>query len=276
MKFSDRYGLTESIIDKNGMSSQMHNRIWNQISNHIEYHYKPEYRDKILFFVYDKCFKLAVNNIKHETQSGIFRKMTKIFLQYKWYQVYNFIENILSISHLIDRKGLVKSVNTVLEEENSAYRIIDYRVVEITTDEEINEIEEAIESGFEGVKIHLSQAVTILSNRERPDYRNVIKESISAVESICQIITGDKKATLGKALNKIEKEYKIHNALKEGFKNIYGYTSDGDGIRHSLTEKPENLTLTDAKFMLIACSAFVNYLIGKISDLNIELKGLKN
>lgn len=44
--------------------------------------------------------------------------------------------------------------------------------------------------------------------------------------------------------------------------NLYGYTSDGDGIRHSLLEEP-NLDYSDAKFMLVTCSAFVNYLTSK-------------
>lgn len=272
MKFSERYGYTESIIDKKSISSQLQNRIWNRISAHLENHYKPEYLNKILFLIYDKCFGLAVNNIKYDTHRQIFNKMTQIFLQFDWYQVYNFIEDILSIRHLLDRKGLEKYTNNVLEEENSAYRIIDYRVIEITTKEEIEAIEEALSSGFEGVEIHLKQAVTLISNRDKPDYRNVIKESISAVESICQLIAGDKNATLGKALDVIEKKYKIHKALKDGFDKIYGYTSNSDGIRHSLIEKPEHLTLLDAKFMLIACSAFVNYLIGKISELEIEIK----
>ncbi|MBU1626736.1 hypothetical protein KKB18_05135 [bacterium] len=53
--------------------------------------------------------------------------------------------------------------------------------------------------------------------------RNSIKESISAVESVCKVISEDQKATLGKALNIIEKKVDLHNALKEGFQKIYGY-----------------------------------------------------
>jgi hypothetical protein len=37
-----------------------------------------------------------------------------------------------------------------------------------------------------------------LADRENPDYRNSIKESISAVESAAQEITGDTGATLGR------------------------------------------------------------------------------
>jgi hypothetical protein len=47
--------------------------------------------------------------------------------------------------------------------------------------------------------------------------------------------------------------------LKSAFLSLYGYTSDANGIRHALLEEAQ-LTFEDAQFMLVACSAFVNYL----------------
>ena len=76
--------------------------------------------------------------------------------------------------------------------------------------------------------------MSFLSDRKNPDYRNSIKESISAVESICKIIAEDEKTTLAKALTKLKKRIEIHGSLEEGFKKIYGYTSDADGIRHAI------------------------------------------
>jgi hypothetical protein len=43
---------------------------------------------------------------------------------------------------------------------------------------------------------------------------------------------------------------------------MYGYTSDAEGIRHALMDEP-TLESEDAKFMLVSCSAFVNYLRSK-------------
>ena len=45
--------------------------------------------------------------------------------------------------------------------------------------------------------------------------------------------------------------------------NLYGYTNDADGIRHAMLEQP-NLTAADAKYFLISCTAFVNYLKSKV------------
>ena len=75
------------------------------------------------------------------------------------------------------------------------------------------------------------------------------------------------KVTLVEAIGQIEKQFPIHSALKNSIKSLYGYTSDGDGIRHAMLEEP-NLTYIDAKFMLVACTNFINYLIDKTKDPN--------
>ena len=101
------------------------------------------------------------------------------------------------------------------------------------------------------------------ADKKNPDYGNSIKESISAVESLSKIVVQNNKATLGQALKAIEKKYHIPESLQKAFSALYGYTSNEGGIRHSLLEKNVKIDLEEAGFMLIACSAFVNYLISK-------------
>ena len=62
----------------------------------------------------------------------------------------------------------------------------------------------------------------------------------------------------------------IHPALLDSFNKLYAYTSDAEGIRHSLMEE-STLCFEDAKFMLVSCCAFVNYLRLKASQAGIEL-----
>ena len=88
-----------------------------------------------------------------------------------------------------------------------------------------------------------------------------MKESISAVESLARHITGDSKATLGSALTVMEKKHNLEPTLKAAFSKLYGYTNDADGIRHSSMEDASMVTKADARFMLICCSAFVNFII---------------
>ena len=73
---------------------------------------------------------------------------------------------------------------------------------------------------------------------------------------------------IGNTLKKLETNgVVIHSAMKAGFEKMYGYTSDADGIRHGGIDFT-NAPAEDAKYMLVSCSAFVNYLIEKYSKAN--------
>ena len=76
------------------------------------------------------------------------------------------------------------------------------------------------------------------------------------------------QATLGNTLKKLKANgVVIHSAMKAGFEKMYGYTSDTDGIRHGGIDFT-NAPAEDAKYMLISCSAFVNYLVEKFAKVN--------
>ena len=106
----------------------------------------------------------------------------------------------------------------------------------------------------------MRRAAELYGQRPTPDYRNSIKESISAVEAAVQFLAGKKSYGVERPLKAIEEEFEIHPALRGGFEKLYAYTSDADGIRHALLEK-DKLTQADARYMLVACSAFANYLV---------------
>jgi len=155
--------------------------------------------------------------------------------------------------------------NSMLKKEYVGYRFVNEIIVPITDENEIETINQATKSPYSIVNIHISKAIALLSDRENPDYENSIKESISAVEAICEILTGvkGKEATLGNMLKKIEESgVIIHGALKSAFNILYGYTSDANGIRHAGDIGGPSSTFEEAKFMLVSCSAFMNYLIG--------------
>lgn len=156
----------------------------------------------------------------------------------------------------------VDTFNYVFKKEYVGYRIIDNIIVPITNEIEIEAIKEKVDIPYKEVKEHLNKALIFLSDREAPDYKNSIKESISSVEAMTKILVKNEKATLNKALNKLEKRgVDIHPQLKKAFINLYGYTSDESGIRHSGKIGGKDTTFEEAKFMLVACSAFNNYLL---------------
>lgn len=190
-----------------------------------------------------------------------------------WYLIFDFIEKYLMNSDSRTAEKMAPLFNRILEDEVSGYRILDRQVVPITNPAELSTIQEAYSTKYDSVNTHIAKALTLYADRKTPDYENSIKESISAVESMCCIITGmtGAQATLGKALKKLkESGVHIHSAMENAFSSLYGYTSDENGIRHGgidFTSAPAE----DAKYMLVSCSAFVNYLIekwSKVSDRN--------
>ena len=139
---------------------------------------------------------------------------------------------------------------------------MDGLICPVTDTTEISEIEEAIAASPKAAATHLRRSLELLSDRERRDYRNSIKESISAVESVVKNLLSVETGTLGKLLTTMEKKGHLPGSLKAALGSLYGYTSDHGGIRHALSEK-DDVDLADPKFMLVTCSAFVNYVLAK-------------
>jgi hypothetical protein len=196
----------------------------------------------------------------HEDE--VHARLKAVFVNQEWYVVYELIEFLMNNTDHGNVNRLDDSIPRILREENTGFRLVNRRFVEITDEREVAAIEEAIAASiddFSPVRSHLEASVRLLSDKRNPDYRNSIKESISAVEAAVQIITGDPKAELGKALSKISSTAPIHGAFASALKSLYGFTSDSNGIRHALSEEP-TLDAADARFMLAACAAFVMYL----------------
>jgi len=229
---------------------------------------------KIFFkILWHNFFKLPLDTLD-DYFPETYKKIRKWFFEWEWYEVYDFIEFVSQVDSPVDKKNFRKFCNKMLERELSGYRFVGNMITKITDENELKEIEEAIEKSkktkLSGVNLHLKSALSKLSDRKSPDYRNSIKESISAVEAISQIISGDPKAELGQALKIIEQNVGLHGALKKGFMAIYGYTSDEDGIRHAMLEESK-VSFEDAKYMLVSCSAFINYLIMKATKAGIKI-----
>lgn len=185
----------------------------------------------------------------------------------EWYRIFDFIERYLRICD--DEKAILmrNEFNRILQDEVSAYRIVEKQVVPITNESELAAIKEAKTTEFDSVNIHISKALELYADRRNPDYENSIKESISAVEALCCIITGKTgvSATLGKTIKKLKDNgVHIHPSMENAFSALYGYTNDEKGIRHGGINFA-NAPVEDAKYMLVSCSAFVNYLIEKWS-----------
>jgi len=152
--------------------------------------------------------------------------------------------------------------NRVFEKEYVGYRFVNGYITPITDSTEIFTIEDALAIQHNAVRDHFNKALRLLSDRDAPDYANSIKESISAVERMCSIIVG-KSTTLSDALNKLQaKGVAINAQMKVAFEKLYNYTNGASGIRHAGQLDGPEATFEEARFMLVSCCAFVNYLTG--------------
>jgi hypothetical protein len=193
-----------------------------------------------------------------------YKRLSNYFREAPWHEVYSFVEfvrNNFRFEKDTTRDRFDAAINMILERELAGYRLVSGYIVPVTSPTEVAAVEEATElpASLRVVAQHIDGAIARLADKPRGDYRNSIKESISAVEAMCSIIAGQNKADLDAALRVLEKRLALHPALKAAFGKLYGYTSDADGIRHALLEE-STLTAEDAIFMLVTCSAFVNYL----------------
>lgn len=191
-----------------------------------------------------------------------------------WYKVYEFFEFVfrnIEDGYTYQNLEFEDYVNSKLRANNSAYTLTGNKFIPVTNEAEINELKQtqssAEQHGLTGIQEHFNSAIELLSKKPKPDFRNSIKESISMVEVISRIIEPTEN-TLGKALNKLDKHQKISGTLKAGFEKLYAYTNDKNGIRHALMHEP-TVDFEDAKFFLIACSSFTNYLIEKAKKDNL-------
>lgn len=278
MLFSQRVGITKAckIVQRECMDNDLRNSLWSALTllywDNFSYNMYPDtYNVKksnfseLIFSLWLNYFKIPVDRIPARWDE-LLPELRDYFFNSTWHQAYDFVEFIAENGSKFTKAKFIASCNRYMERENSAYRFVNSTIIEITSPQEIAEIETAISnsSPYAGVKTHLDTAISMLSSKTNRDYRNSIKESISAVESLAKQIDGDESGTLGAILNKLEKSKRLHPALKNAFSYLYGYTNDADGIRHALLDE-SNLTNADARFMLICCSAFINYAIDSIA-----------
>lgn len=275
--FSEREGLKKprTEIQLRSMDVALRNRLWNVLEKHyiqpmLTYNDIEENMRNVMVEFYDTYLKEKTDSAPYSYSS--IRKMLRTFFSIeRWDTVYDFLEFI--VAHFLYKEineAFVKECKVVLESELSAYTFVGGLITQVTSKDEISEVEEALETPFKTVNDHIGTALKLMSDKKSPDYRNSIKESISAVEAISRLIIKNKKATLGQALKEVKTKIGLHGALEEAFSHLYGYTSSAEGIRHSLLDEP-TLSFEDAKFMLVSCSAFINYLVSKTSKAGIKM-----
>jgi hypothetical protein len=278
LSFSERLGLrNKNTLSKEELSDELRNALWSIFietffskRNVIQSHNRRKLSELSEFYkdLWMDFFRRPIDELEI-TLGEIYPNkhytfVRNWFFNAKWNDAYDLLEYCANLDDY-DAITFKEKCNEYLKRDLAAFRFIDDQLVEINSEEEIIEIEKALNNSdkFKPIKAHLTAALNSMSHGST-DYRNSVKESISAVESCCNILLNSTK-TLGQALKQIEANFHIPRGIKNGFSSIYGYASHEDGIRHGLTEEANNVGIEEARFMLITCSAFINYLLSKSS-----------
>lgn len=286
MTFSERMGLEpiRNTIQVNSLDTDTRNALWNLAGPFL---WKVQYLSNITVCrdIWTELYhqpsderppghSLSPNCVTDA--DAFYQYFRQVVIQAPWNKCLDLIEFLAAESHRekwLAQSQDVKSgcericipstndYNAVFERHMVGYRFIGDTITPISDATEIQAIEEAMQSPEDAVRDQFAKAIKYLSDRTCPDYAKSIDCSLSAVESQCRILLRDKEPTLGEALALMKaKGFHLHPSLVKAFQKLFGYASDAAGIRHGgLSPADEDQAV--AKFMLVACTAFVNYLL---------------
>ena len=210
-------------------------------------------------------------NVRFHERHANYRETKERILRGAFNRVLDFIEIVANLPFEV--KGTRRFIDTIQHqfEQHAAAYWLDasrrpYKFFPRASKDQGEATQQAIgtlnEAGMGGAVTHLRDASEHIRLKQ---YADSIADSIHAVESVACVIAQQANATLGQALDSLEKAKLLkHPALKKAFKNLYGYTSDEQGIRHALLDKNSpDVGLDEAVFMFGACASFAAYLVKK-------------
>lgn len=279
--FSDRNGIKPlnrevqlRSLDEHTRTAiaNMIHRLFNHVFNDLQNYeiLKEGSIQDFVEFVYSKLYSVVVPQSGVADLAQFWKIVDSTVLKEDYDDVLTLVEGIAQYLNQSYQKTF-NVFNVLFEEEYVGYRFIGDILSPISNEIEVQEITNALESPFSATTAHIAKANSLLSNRQNPDYANSIKESICAVEALCKIVTNEHgaSATLGKMIKKLsERGINIQPALSAAFEKLYGYTSGANGIRHAGDIGGPDSTFEEARFMLVICSAFINYVKGNLAKID--------
>ena len=193
---------------------------------------------------YNRVFDLVLFVMRHELAPNGFREFVATTLQ-KCLCAYSFTTI----------EGMWTIVSSAIPEQRTSHE----KALRVLTD-----------GPFGGAREHLRKSADCIN---AGDYSGSVRESIHAVESVARRLDSNAR-TLSEALVSLAKRgLVLHGAFKSGINKLYGYASDEDGIRHSLSDATTNVDVADAVFMFGACASFAAYLVEKARGVGIQIEG---
>lgn len=262
--FSERYGYVppRTVLPIDEMTEHYRTDLWNSV-----YLYLMAVRN--LSTTSDDADSIALEVLHMrfdeipQDNTAFLQMLSAWWSRAKWYELYDVVEVILREANEENLDWFKVNLEDDFTKNLASVRALERKIVRIDSESDVEAIEDALTGtdDLPGTRHHLERALSLLSDRESPDYPNSVKESISAVESVAKEISGKPKATLSTALDALKKSgVSLHPSLIRGWQALYGYSSDADGIRHSASDRPK-VDQAEARYWLVTCSAFVSLML---------------
>ena len=200
-------------------------------------------------------------------------RIKKLFLKGDYNRVFDLLQ--FTMRHELVPDGFGEFVATTLQNCLCAYSLATFdgiwTIVPSAIPEQRISLENALrvltDGPFGGARKHLSKSADCTN---AGDYSGSVRESIHAVESVARRLDSNAAKTLSSTLASLSNRgLVLHGAFKSGIEALYGYASDEDGIRHSLSDATTNVDVADAVFMFGACASFAAYLVEKARGLGL-------
>lgn len=212
---------------------------------------------------------------------GVFSKQTDRVKRFiygnQFNRVFDFLQCVMR--HRTCPTRFPEDIAKVLVDGLAAYTVVPdpWTIIPRATPEEGAAVERALgglkDAGLEGARSHLLKAGESLTGGK---FNDSVRESIHAVESVARTLDLKGSTSLKQALSALGKRgTTIHPALKKAMLQMYGYTSDKQGIRHASLGGDTEVGLPEALFMFGACASFVTYLLGKAQESGLDVSGSK-
>jgi len=205
--FSERMGIVQprTVLQVDDIDDGLRNSIWNLLHRHLWGMHSFMGYDKVRgIFEFSREWwehaKLPVDD-RPDNPNVLLSVIRTWYFGAEWFRVHEFREFVISYLNRIcsigSAEACVEDVNALMESELAGYRFVMGQFIPVTDPQEIEEIQEALQSTpYAGVRAHLGRTVEHMSHRVHPDFRNSIKEPISAVEAVCRELTGNPKPHL--------------------------------------------------------------------------------
>lgn len=291
-RFSERYGYRQldDVIQYECMNPDLRMSVYNELFGLLGNYYRSSYLREICRGIWSEHWHLPLDKFPEQYSSRFFEEASKRIAHGEWYEPYDLIEYVANYLKKFDEddadkleemgpefayqlsgrglrtdrlNGFSKELNEMFLRERSGYRLLDGCIAPITSENEMSSVSACVEAPepFSGARMHMRRAVGHISKKPEPDFNNTVKDAISAVESAARVMVGSEACTLGDALKEMGRLQFAHPALIDGWRKLYGFTSDEGGIRHASNSDEVKVDYALAKYVLVSCSAFVNYLV---------------